>query len=236
MDRLLTFVGLGAFGLLVQFWHAVFAADSPRPQFVLWRMAAVPVAVLLVVPHVVLAPIVLSLRAAAPLAPRAVIDPFYIRVPFDETIERQDLVVVNPPFPMFVGYCVLNYEHDGQPSLQAVRVRAPGLRPVTVKRTDEQTLEVTAHVGYLTLADRIFRNELHPLQVGEQVHLARMTATILAVTDDGRPQTVAFRFATPLEALSLRWLRFQAGEYVPWSPPSVGEDVTLESDWQPRFW
>ena len=236
MDRLLTFVGLGAFGLLVQFWHMAFAATTPRPRFALWRLVAVPVAVLLVVLHGFLAPLVLSLRAAAPLAPRAVIDSFYIRVRFDRTIEQQDLVVVNPPFPMFVGYCLLNYEHDGQPSPRAVRALAPGLWPIIVKRTDEQTLELTTETGYLTLADRIFRSELHPLRVGEQVHVARMTATIVVLTDDGRPRTVAFRFASPLEDSSLRWLCFQTGEYVPWSPPPVGEEVELETNWQPIFW
>jgi hypothetical protein len=135
-----------------------------------------------------------------------------------------------------VGYCLLNYEHDHQPSPQAVRALAPGLHPMIIKRTDEQTLEVQPLCGYLTLADRIFCNEQFPLRVGDQVQLARMTATVLAVTDDGRPQAVAFRFAAPLEAPSLRWLCFQAGEYVPWSPPSVGEEVTLESHWQPKFW
>ena len=32
LDRLLMFVGLGAFGLLVRFWHQVFAAETPRPS------------------------------------------------------------------------------------------------------------------------------------------------------------------------------------------------------------
>jgi hypothetical protein len=63
-----------------------------------------------------------------------------------------------------------------------------------------------------------------------------MTATVLDVTEDGRPQKVAFRFETPLEDSSLRWLHFQAGDFVPWMPPPVGEKVTLSSEWSPNLW
>src|SRR5262249_45410822 len=123
MDRLLTFVGLGAVGLLVEFWCVGVVADAPRPKVVFWRWAAVPgavpVALLLVLFHVALAPLLLTVRAAAPLGPHEFIDPCYVRVPFDETIEGQDLVVVNAPVPMLAGYCQLNYEQEGMPSPRA---------------------------------------------------------------------------------------------------------------------
>ena len=54
-----------------------------------------------------------------------------------------------------------------------------------------------------------------------------MTATVLSLTEDGRPANVAFRFETPLEDESLRWICWQGGEFVPWAPPAVGEEVTL---------
>ena len=233
MDRLLMFVGLGAFGLLARFWYAVFAAEGPCPGFVLWRRRPRLVALLLVLLHIVAAPLLLTARAAAPWGPRKFIDEQNLDVPFDETIEEQDLVVVNPPAPSFMGHSLLNYEHEGMPTPRALRALAPGMGPVTVKRTDDRTLEVWA--DYLGFPDRLLRNERHPLQVGEQVHLARMTATILAV-EDGRPTRVAFRFETPLEDSSLRWLRFRAGEFVPWTPPDVGEEVTLKPKWRPSLW
>jgi hypothetical protein len=237
MDRLLTFVGLGAFGLLVQFWYMVFGADAPRPKLAFRRAAAVPLALLLVLFHVVLAPLLLAVRAAAPLGPPAFIDRCYVRVPFDETIERQDLVVVNAPVPMLAGYCQLNFEQEGMPSPRAVRILAPGLFPMTVVRTDDRTLEVEPENGYLGLfLDQLFRNQQHPLRLGEQVQLPRMTATVLDVTEDGRPQKVAFRFEASLEDSSLRWLHFQAGEFVPWMPPPVGEKAILRLEWSPKLW
>ena len=37
------------------------------------------------------------------------------------------------------------------------------------------------------------------MEVGQVVEIARMTATVLSLTNDGRPARVAFRFETPLE-------------------------------------
>ena len=227
MDRLLVLVGVGAFGLLVRFWYAVFAKDGPRPESRLWRFAAVPIALLLILLHVVLAPVLLAARAAAPWGPKGAVDSMYVDIPFDETIEEQDLVVVNSPIAIFLMHSLLKYEHEGMPTPRALRVLAPAMDRVTVKRTDDRTLEVRSG-AYLGVADRLLRNEHNPLQTGETVTIARMTATVLSVTEDQRPERVSFRFATPLEDPSLRWLCWQNGEYVPWTPPLVGDEVTLE--------
>lgn len=50
-----------------------------------------------------------------------------------------------------------------------------------------------------------------------------MTATVLDVKN-GRPWVVAFRFDTPLEDPSLRWVD---GDFYPWTPPEVDEQVSL---------
>jgi hypothetical protein len=230
-DRLLMFVGLGSFGLMVQFWNAVFAADGPRPSFGLWRSAAVPVAILLALLHVVVAPLLLPARSA----PFKLAQPFYVRVPFDKTIEKQDLVVVNAPVPWFALYCLLEYEHDGAPVPRALRTLAPGVSAVRVRRTDDRTLEITPDAGYLNFPDQLARNEQNRFGRGEQVHLPRMTATILHLTNDERPETVVFRFTKPLEDASFRWLCFHDGEFVPWTPPAVGKEVTLERGWEPSL-
>lgn len=102
------------------------------------------------------------------------------------------------------------------------------LAEVTVKRIDHLTLEVESG-AYLALGDRVCRNEEHPLKIGETVMLSRMTATVLSVTEDQRPERVAFRFEVPLEDSSLRWLCWKHGEYVPWTPPKVGDEITLKA-------
>ena len=55
-DRLLTFVGIGAAGLLAQFWAFVFVGkDAPASAW--WRVPARAVAWFLVAVHAVIAPI-----------------------------------------------------------------------------------------------------------------------------------------------------------------------------------
>ena len=231
-DRLLMFVGLGAFGLLVRFWYATFAADGPRPQTVLWRVAAVPVALLFVLLHLVFAPLMLGARATAPTGPKWFTERLYVQIPFDKSIEAQDLVVANPPSAMHVSYSLFLYEHDQMPAPRAVRALAPGFGRVTVRRVDDRTLEVEPASGYLDFfLDRLLRNEQNMFQLGAEVHVARMTAKVLSLTADGRPARVTFRFDSPLEDGSLRWLRFHKGDFIPWTPPAVGEEVVLRPEW-----
>lgn len=57
--------------------------------------------------------------------------------------------------------------------------------------------------------------------------LSDMRATVVALTDDGRPGTVEFRFATPLESAGRRWMRGAGMGLVPWTPPPVGATVVV---------
>ena len=227
-DRLLMYVGIGAFGLLARFCNAIFVSTEHRPQWPGWRFVAVPVAVLLLISNLVVSPFLFTLRARAVM----ILEPLYVQTRFEESLKDQDLIVVNSPIPMAASYCLLTYEHDKMPAPRAVRTLAPGITPVIVKRTDDRTIEVTT--DYLSGLGRLFRNEDNPLPIGEPVKIARMTATVLERQAD-RPTRVAFRFEVPLEDPSLRWLCFREGQYVPWTPPAIGEEVTLKSDWQPKL-
>ena len=231
-DRLLMFVGLGAFGLLVRFWWFVFAADAPRPRSVLWRVAAVPIALLFVLLHCVLAPPLLALRATAPTGPRWYVERFYIRLPFDEKIENQDLIVVNAPSAMHANYCLLLCEFEGRPSPRAIRALGPGLLPMTIRRPDERTLEIAPSDGYLGFfLDRLFRNEDHALHLREKVQLRGMTAEVISLTGDGRPSVVSFRFDRPLEDPQLRWIQWDGDRFTPFTPPAVGGELEIRPKW-----
>ena len=225
MDRLLMFTGLGAFGLMVRFWNEVFVEER-RQKFSRWHKVAVPVAVLFVAIHIIAAPILLMLRVAAPWGPRVMAEATFPRTHFDETIQQQDLIVINPPIAWLAGYCQLYFDHEEFPAPRAVRALSSGIDGVSLRRTSDRTIEVSPRKGYITFPDSILRNEQFPLKVGDQVRLARMTATVLSV-EDNRPKTVEFRFQTPLEDESLRWIQFRNGHYVPWTPPPVGQDVTF---------
>ena len=63
--------------------------------------------------------------------------------------------------------------------------------------------------------------------VGQRVELTGMTAKVLTLTSDGRPDQVSFTFDVPLEDSSLRWLWWDERGFAPFVPPSVGETVEL---------
>jgi hypothetical protein len=69
MDRLLTFVGIGAFGLIAQFWEFVFVRSKGAPRMRWWRLPALAFAWYLVIAAAILAPLAFPVRAANPVGP-----------------------------------------------------------------------------------------------------------------------------------------------------------------------
>ena len=63
-DRMLLFVGIGAMGLLAQFFNGVFGRCKWRPQMFLWRIPAVSLGALFVLIHLVISPLALMIGAA----------------------------------------------------------------------------------------------------------------------------------------------------------------------------
>jgi hypothetical protein len=101
---------------------------------------------------------------------------------------------------------------------------------VRVYREDEDTLVLTAEKGFLAEhVDLLLRSLERPFEVGETKERPDFRAEVRTVTNDGRPETVAFHFRAPLEDSSYRWLRWSPSGAQPFSLPSVGETVELPS-------
>ncbi len=232
MDRLLTFVGLGASGLLAQYWAFVFGGAEGRPAGAAWRVTAKGLAWGLAVVHALIAPIALPIRAANPIGPRWVERRLYVAAPLGPDAGDRTLVVVNAPSPGHACYHIFRRELAGEAVPRFTRVLAPAIPSVTVRRLDERTLAVRPEGGYLRFAlDRVFRSERRPLAVGETVRLTGMTAAVTALTADGRPAEATFRFDVPLESPTLLWLCFRGGRFEPFIPPAVGRETVIRLDW-----
>jgi hypothetical protein len=233
MDRLLTFVGIGAFGLLAQFWAFVFGGAVGAPSRVMWRVPALAVAWILVAVHAVIAPIVLPFRAANPVGPGWVGERLYVQTPLGSSVGDRTVVIVNAPSPVNACYLILRRELSGRPVPGHTRVLAPAIPSVTIRRLDERTLAIAPRGGYMRWAlDQVFRSERRPLALGERVTLTGMTATVTALTTDGRPAEVTFQFDVPLEDPSLLWLCFRWGNFEPFTPPAMGREVEIPLDWK----
>ena len=49
-----------------------------------------------------------------------------------------------------------------------------------------------------------------------------LSIVVESLDAQGDPEQVLYEFPVPLEDSSLRWMRWQDGVYVPWSPPPLG--------------
>lgn len=229
-DRLLTFVGIGAAGLIAQFWRFVFAGDTPSNP--LWRVTAKAVAWFLVAVHAVIAPLALPLRAANPVGPRWVEARLHVRLP-RESLEDRTVVIVNAPSAIVANDLLLRREMDGLSVPRHVRALAPAIPSVTIRRLDERTLAIRPRGGYLRwVLDQIFRSERRRFALGERVRLSGLTVTIVSLTADGRPDEATFRFDVPLESPSLLWLCFRGGGFEHFIPPAVGQEAEIRFDWK----
>jgi hypothetical protein len=222
MDRLLTFVGIGAFGLIGQFLHAAFVPNQRR------RVGTLVLAWLLIVVHAVFAPIALPFRAANPLGPRKLMDRLYVNAPLPRQVAEQSVVIVNVPSAPHACYLPIQRALNGLPIPRYTRVLASGMPSVTIRRPSKNVLVVRPEHGYLDwVADRLFRDSTRPLAVGETVALSGMMVEITALTDDNRPAEAAFRFAVPLEDASLYWLCCRGKQFEPFTLPAVGESLEI---------
>jgi hypothetical protein len=247
-DRVLFLAGFGGMGLGAQLLAGLADGASWRPASRTWRAAAGASAALLVVLHLVVAPILLAsassrLRTFGDLFARAAES-----LPDGPDAHRQTVVIVNTPSAFLSADGPLIQDARGRNVPGRTFVLASSIRQVHVRRSRIDTLVVRPEGGFLaaagvrerttdppprafdlryvlTVFDRLYRDT--PMRVGQSIALPDMTVTVTALTADGRPDEAEFRFATPLEAPGRVWLQWTDGRYAPWAPPPPGADVTL---------
>jgi hypothetical protein len=227
-ERLLLCVGLGGSQLIARLFTSTFAAlpapaadgGGPHAQAASMRVAFVA---LLGLAHLVIAPIALPLRAQAMDAVGAFAQRMERAVPADREIERQALIVVNAPFNVALSYLQPMRAARGVPRPAHVHWLASASSDITVTRSGEQTLRVTQARGFLRRPEEThYRSDVTALGVGTRVALAELDARVAEVTADGRPSTVEFTFAHPLDSTRYRFMCYREGRLIAWRPPGLG--------------
>jgi hypothetical protein len=243
--RLLTFVGLGAAGLMARFIMTVLGRFNALFERRVWRTSARTLAVILVGMHAVLSPFLL-------IVSHTVLDRLFgstTDLGVLSGTEQRDVVIVNMPSPGNMIYILGQRATYGESEPAHIRALAPGYDSVIVTRVDARTLAVRPEHGYLASSgvrgkprrvfplvhpaygyrygDGLFRSEAHPMSLGQRVELTGMVTEVTALTDDGRPAEARMQFAMPLEDPSFIWLQWDWGKetFVPFEPPEVGESV-----------
>jgi len=241
-DRLLVFAGIGGSALLGLLLTGIWHRADWMPPGGLQRAGLQLLAGTLLVIHFVLAPIGL-LRCYAPVESFGNLNLKAAHsLPSDPAVVSQRVVIVRSPSSFVSAFGPVIQALEGRRVPHRLLLLASGTRPIDVSRTDARTLLVRLEGGYLSppgdtpalsmnhafpTFDWLFRNR--PIPVGYRVTLSDVEVEVVAVTEDGRPLEVRFRFAHPLEDAGYRWLRWRDGVYVPFDLPTEGETAHLDA-------
>ncbi len=224
--RNLLFVGLGAMGLLAHWIYWVIHTGWNVPSL-LRRVAIRIMVVIFILINVLLHPVLLP-RASREVA---LIDKQIKRVsaslPLDsETETRMFILTNNPSYFLFVSGVLGERVNRGQFNSSFLALSS-GNHPVTYTRNDLYTINVQSENGSLTDLDSPLLSKEFTKQPGHTVRLGNVIIEVLEVYN-GLPSKAQFRFKLPLEDPSLLWFSWENGIYVPFTPPDVGEAITIE--------
>lgn len=246
-DRLLFLAGFGGAGLLAQLLGGLLDRAAWLPASRAWRAPALAAGAVLALVHLLLAPLGLArgaadLRAFGELVKRAARS-----LPGEPGIRERRAVIVQTPTAFVSIYGPAVQAVEGHSSPGRLLVLGSSIHALRIERPEPDVLRVRPDGGYLLapgsplpgasqpdldlrylmpLFDRLYRDDT-PMRLGERIEITGVTIDVTALTPDGRPGEVLFRFHGGLDDPSLVWLRWQDGVYVPFEPPPVGASVTL---------
>ena len=226
VDRNLLFVGVGAAGALASLLTSVLEGTGEGSWARAWRWGLLPVAILACLGHLVLAPLLLPLRAQTIRHVTEFYEGIDATVPSHESVQDRTLVVVNAPADGLLAYMPMRRHVLGIPHPARLRVLATGLDEVQVLRETPTSLRIRPTAGYWGgPLEQMVRGPSRPVEQGYTVVLSDLLVEVTDVTADGRAAEAVFRWEVPLEDPSLLWMRWEGRGLVPWRPPPRG---TLE--------
>jgi hypothetical protein len=247
-DRLLLLPGLGGMALMAIFVANAFGEAGQAPSSA-WHRLAQPLAYVLLVIHLVLAPLlyrrmISSLEGLGTMS-RRVASTF----PADIQIIGQQAIVIHPPTIYFTGLAEVIHALEGKPTPAASLTLASSIYPIEVERADASTLIVRPEGGFLLrpgtgppghplpaitplrfwqTIDAMYRGADEPFPP-QPIMRNGIRIEILQLTGDARPAAVSFRFPSPLEDPHWRWVRWHQGGFAEFQPPPIGQSVRLVS-------
>ena len=144
-------------------------------------------------------------------------------VPSDPRIASQDLVLINPPDHIYLVTAIWAVHRlENLPVQRHMRALSSG-GELEVTRVGPTSLRVRFPGGFFpTEFSRYLRSPNERFAAGQHFELPGFSVTVESLDAQGDPDKVLYEFPVPLEDPSLRWMNWQDGVYVPWTPPAVG--------------
>jgi hypothetical protein len=229
-NRVMAFASFGLIGLLAQLVAAVIDRDEVLPRKGPRRLATMIFAVVAGGGHLVLSPLILPTTGMQMGLISDSLHRLGEGIPEDEAIEKQRLVMINPPDAAFSGFVPVMKRMQGKHAPDRTLILCAGTSTIDLERTDDRTLVVRPVGGFLANPmDTLTRDPEDRFVVGTKVKLTDVTIEVTAITSDGRPAEAVFHFDEPLESTTYRWTKQVAGRLVPFELPAIGGSVHLEA-------
>jgi len=225
-NRVLGFVSLGSMALLAQVTHALFAGSFAAPRA--WRAFAWTATALLLVIHVIAAPLLGLVRLQYQNEVGSRMERAMASVPGDPQLASQELVLVNPPDHIYLVTAIWAVHRlENLPMPRHMRALSSG-GALEVTRVGPRSLQFRFPNGFFPTAfSRFIRSPEERFSVGQHFDLPGFSVTVQSLDSHGDPDQVLYEFPVPLEDPSLRWMSWHDGVYVPWTPPAIGHTDTF---------
>jgi hypothetical protein len=226
-DRLLLLVSVGTTPLVARVLSAAvltrtWQRSSPPARLFVVACAAV---------HLCLAPLLLPLRAAQMQVLGRSLDVAWGALDALSDIEQRTVVLINPPTDFFAAYVQADHAWLGRARPRQLYWLATANRAVTLRRLDASTLQIQHHGGLLsTPLERHYRSADEALPVAARVELSGMTATVVATTSDGRPETVDFTFEHSLDSRRYSFLVWKRDRFEVFTLGPTGSELDLPAE------
>jgi hypothetical protein len=231
-NRNLTYIGIGAMGLLGQYLALTLSGELWRGKSLVRRLPQAALIGVLVFIHVIFAPLGMLLVAKNLMGSHHLLASLNVIPGMSAADCDRDLIIVNHPMPPLSVFGALVL--DEQPLPRSLRVLAAASSALSVQRLDERSLILCPKSGYFsTTISQFFYDMEHPLKLGETIELSNVSITVKELTEDGRPAEVLFRFHVALEDPSLKWVYWVDGKFKEFQPPGIGESVELPASGLP---
>lgn len=224
-DRNLLFVGLGTMGLLAQWIYWMIHAGWNLPSR-FRRVTARIMVIILILINAVIHPMLLPGSARRVGIGKKQIEKAAKSLPYFSETEARMFVLTNNPDHLSCVAGVIGHRVN-QGDFTPFLALSSGNHTLLYKRKDLYTIDVQSKNGSLTDLDNFLLSKEFAMQPGQIVRVRDVVIEVLEVFN-GLPSKAQFRFKLPLEDPSILWFSWGNGIYVPFTPPEIGEEVTIE--------
>jgi hypothetical protein len=220
-DQNLVFVGFGVAPALAMLFAS--AVDSPPDS----RMPRLVIGALAVF-NLALAPLLLPAKSLTMLGMGYGLARTDESIPRDPGVAQKTMVVAWVVSEGAIYSSRNQRAAEGTPQPGKTRMLGTGFGEASATRLDAVTLRMRSDKGFFDQEmQQLMRGPSRPFHGGDVVALSNMKATVTETTQDGRPKTVVFRFASPLESPEWLWMRGDGFRLASWSPPAIGKTIVL---------